>query len=385
MATKNVAQHAVKKEKKQSTPPDAGSPAFDAARKAFQAKKEVSLKQEASNDSAKIHSLLHSALQNARKGEGRDAFKEDIFSGYPTDMTRCNPFFPVNPNAGMSSRPDYLERYVIRSGKWGAVTFTGPRLTVYDEDVLVAILALLYDKNNSPLFNLVKDTETEEQTLTYKGPAAKILRGMGYARPSGSDYERLFKTLDRFTVSALRLEVSTGTAIQGASRAPRISTMASIISRSSIDEATKNVIITINPFFYKTFLEGTVTMLNAGTRIKLRSPIAKVLYRFVMSQKREIAYSGSFQPLAEALNMDMTQPAFKTRQNLRKAIATLIEKNILSPRSGFTSPEMIFLEKRRQRLDTDKFSRIDMEASGQTCEKPRKLRSTARNHGNSHS
>lgn len=61
--------------------------------------------------------------------------------GFPTDMTRCSPFFPMNPN-DLGQRL-YLENYLITSANWGEIRYTGPQLSTYEEDVLLALLAIL--------------------------------------------------------------------------------------------------------------------------------------------------------------------------------------------------------------------------------------------------
>lgn len=265
---------------------------------------------------------------------------ENAWCGYPTDMTRCSPFFPVNSRENTSR--DYLENFVISSTNWGTITYTGPKLSTYEEDVLIALLAML-DSSSQTRYLSEQDGRT---TYTYKGAVLPLLKLLGYKRPGSKDYDRLIQALRRMTVAAVEFSISTGKSVSGQKRDPRVNQMAAILSSVLWEDTEKNqLIVTINPFFYENYIRGSVTMLNISTRIKIRGSIAKAMYRFVQSHKKDLVFTGHFSLLSEALNMDDSQPLWKTRQLLKTAIRELILRKILTEQSGFLSQDVVKLER----------------------------------------
>lgn len=264
--------------------------------------------------------------------------------GYPTDMTRCSPFFPMSPKE-IGNR-EYLENFLITSAGWGDILYTGPKLSTYDEDVLMVVLAVM---NESSKHRIVVE-ENGSKTYCYKGPALPLLKLLGYDRPSKKDYVRFISSLERLTVSAVKISISTGKSRTGKLRSPRITQMSSILSSVFWDEENKELTVTVNPFFYETYFAGTVTLIDVARRGKLKGVIAKALYRFVQSHRRDLVFEGHFLTLADALNMDRDQPLKITRMRLKEAIYELIRHCILSKKSKFVSQDIIKLEREKSSL-----------------------------------
>lgn len=281
--------------------------------------------------------------------------------GFPTDMTRCSPFFPMNPNELGERR--YLEGYLITSANWGEIHYTGPQLSTYEEDILMALLAIL--DNNTPyktfdygvyenyLFGPGDPQEILDKarkTFSYHGPALPLLKILGYTRPNKKDYQRLIKSLERMMSSVLRISISTGKTKSGKRRPPRKIQITNMLSAVLWDENKKELFVAANPFFYETYMAGRVTLLDVAKRMGLKGVIAKALYRFVQSQRQNPVFTGHFLTLADALNMDREQPAKKTRQLLKTAINELIRQGILMKKSGFVDTDIIKLERAPEAL-----------------------------------
>lgn len=346
---------------------DSSLPSWEKARDAF------TKKNQNKEESPRLESIVNTALKqtkphNEAKSQEVEKFSclpngVTYYSGYPTDMTRCNPFFPVNPNSVGASTSQYLQEFMIHSGAWGTLTFSGPKLTVYDEDVLIAILALLYEKENHPLLQVIKDKKSGTEALTYTGSALKILKRMGRTNPGQNDYKRLQSTLVRLQSATLKFNISLGKSQTGEKRSKSYITNI-LVGVTEYEETERNLLnFTISPFFYNAFLKGAVTMLNATTRLKLRSPTARVLYRFVMSQKNDVAYKGSFKLLSQALNIEQEQPDWSIRRLLKEAIATLIKNNILSKSSKFIDKNIIILVKAPSAEKTSSKRRLSIDFS----------------------
>lgn len=259
--------------------------------------------------------------------------------GYPTDLTRVSPFFPMNPKE-LGNR-EFLRDIIITSANWGEITYTGPKLSTYEEDALMAILAILngVSQNRQP-------TEVEgKKTYTYRGAILPILRLLGYTKPNKKDYNRLIQGLKLLTVAGVELTVAGGKTKAGKKRDPKKRYMTSMLAAVFWNEEKKELSVTVNPFFYEAYYAGTITMIDVLKRVELKGSIAKALYRFVQSHRKNPVFTGHFLTLADALNMDRNQPLKKTRQLLKTAISELIRHTVLTKKSRFIEQDIILLER----------------------------------------
>lgn len=265
--------------------------------------------------------------------------------GFPTDMTRCSPFFPMNVKE--LGHREFLRDFLITSANWGEIRYTGPQLSTYEEDALMALLVVLDDVSQ------YKQTSEVEgrKTYIYKGPALPLLRILyGKRTPSKKDYIRLIDTLKLMTVAGVELSIATGKTKSGKRRAPRITQMSAMLAGVHWDDKKKELIATVNPFFYETYMSGRVTLIDVAKRMSLKGSIAKALYRFVQSQRQNPVFVGHFLTLADALNMDREQPAWKVRQLLKTAINELIRQSVLMKKSGFVDTDIIRLSRAAEAL-----------------------------------
>lgn len=298
--------------------------------------------------------------------------------GFPTDMTRCSPFFPL-PSYELGHR-EFLQDFLITSANWGEIKYTGPKLSTYEEDALLVLLAVLdgqsqYKKemcvveyavakerlpltlvvpiehHNDP--HLLNDTRI---SLTYKGPVLPLLRILGYKNPGKEAYKRFISSLKLLTVAGVELSISSGKTKTGKRRDPRITHMSAMLSGVYWDDKEKILTATINPFFYETYMSGRVTLMNVVKRVQLKGVIAKALYRFVQSHRNDTVFVGHFLTLSGALNMDREQPMKKTRQLLKKAINELIRHGVLTKKSRFVEQDIVRLERSFEALPEQKKS-----------------------------
>lgn len=287
--------------------------------------------------------------------------------GFPTDMTRCSPFFPMNPKELGERR--FLRNYLITSANWGEIKYTGPQLSTYEEDIILVLLAILdvkskYRERCEVIESITQNGETKifvesegsvpsdmrdivnpKLSLTYRGPALPLLRLLGYQKPGKDAYKRLIAALELMTVAGVKLAISTGQTKSGKQRAPRITQMSAMLAGVLWDDKKKILTATINPFFYETYLAGRVTLMDVAKRMQLKGAITKALYRFIQSQRQNPVFAGHFLTLADALNMDREQPAKKTRQLLKTAINGLIRHGVLIKKSGFVAQDIIKLNR----------------------------------------
>jgi hypothetical protein len=267
--------------------------------------------------------------------------------GFPTDLTRCSPFFPMRHNE-LGERK-FLRDFLITAAGWGEIRYTGPQLTTYEEDALMVVLAILDVANHR------ETTETEgRKTYTYRGPALPLLRMLGYERPNVKDRKRLVGALELLTVAGVKLFVAAGKTKKGKQRAPRQTYMSAMLAGAAWNEEKKELSVTVNPFFYEAFFAGTVTFIDVSKRIAIKGVVAKALYRFVQSHRKNIVFEGHFLTLADTLNIDREQPAFELRRLIKRSIAELIRQNVLTKKSKFVSQDIVLLERSLEALPEPK-------------------------------
>lgn len=259
-----------------------GSPVAGAWLASWRGKRSVT--DEAREQAEEIRQEVAAAIEAA----GPEQISLVQWCGFPTDMTRCSPFFPMNPN-GLGERR-FLRNYIITSANWGEIRYTGPQLSTYEEDALLALLAVLDGQSKhrkssfvcelpekfnrdtgcfddvTVVFDNPEDAPIEtRKTYTYKGPALPLLRILyGKRTPSKKDYVRFMDALELMTVAGVKLSISAGKTKSGKRRASRITQMSAMLAGVRWDDKKKELTATINPFFYETYLAGRVTLMDVA-------------------------------------------------------------------------------------------------------------------------
>lgn len=299
--------------------------------------------EEAKEQAQKIQNEVATAIKSAPPEQVSLA----QWCGFPTDMTRCSPFFPMNVKE--LGHREFLQDFLITSANWGEIHYTGPKLSTYDEDTLMCLLAIL-DKASQ--YRKLSEVEGEK-TYTYNGPTLPLLRLLGYNRPGKKEYKRIIVSLKMLMSAVIELSISAGKTKSGKKRQPRYIQLSNMLSNVQWNDETKELTATVNPFFYETYIAGRVTLIDIVKRLNLKGVISKALYRFIQSQRDGI-FTGHFLTLADALNMDREQPSKKKRQLLKAAIAELIRKGVLLKKSRFLDSDIVRLERASDALPTQK-------------------------------
>lgn len=277
--------------------------------------------------------------EDVAKAGGAEQTTLASWCGYPTDLTRCSPFFPLNVK-DLGHR-EFMRDYLITSAGWGEIKYTGPKLSTYEEDALMALLAVIDGASHS---RTASESEGRK-TYTYKGPALPLLRLLGYAKPGKDAYKRLVNALKLLTVAGVELSIAAGKTKKGNRRPPRITSMSAMLANVHWDDEKKELTVTVNPFFYETYYAGAITLVDVVKRVSLKGVIAKALYRFVQSHRQNPVFAGHYLTLADALNMDREQPAIAVRRRLKTAISELVRTGILSKKSRFVEQDIVRLER----------------------------------------
>jgi len=242
------------------------------------------------------------------------------FAPVPSDLCRVSPFFPMNPRQ-MGQR-EYIRGMVIASNAWGEVTYTGPKLSTFEEDVLLAVLALL---------KAVEPEEVEgKHVWTYSGPLRPILTVMGHKTTGKRNYERVKSALELLTGAVVKLQTKRGRWA-----------ISSILSGADGDDKAATVAVAVNPYFAEMYAAGAVNLLDLAKRAELSRPVSKALHRFATSHRGD--WRGHFLTLAAAINLDLDNPQKELRRQIKQAMAELRKVGVLSARSKFSGDDVVTL------------------------------------------
>jgi len=242
------------------------------------------------------------------------------FAPMPTDLCRVSPFFPMGKNE-MASR-QLIRGMAIAKSAWGDVTYSGPKLSTFEEDLLLAVLALLK--------TVPQEDNDGRPSWTYRGPLRPILTALGYKTTGKRNYERVKAGLELLAMAVVKLQTKRGKW-----------SITNMVAGADGDDKEATVAITVNPYFATMYAAGSVNMLDLAKRAELSRPVSKALHRFATSHRGE--WRGHFLTLAAAINLDMEQPQKQIRRQIMLAMAELRKASVLSPRSKF-SGDVVLLD-----------------------------------------
>ena len=257
--------------------------------------------------------MVSSSVKPAKRHIAKHASKpeQQFFSFMPTQMTRTSPFFPMSKRQ-MKDRP--IERGLTWETPWGRLTVSGERLSVYDETVLLSLLAIMV-KHQSDTF------ETTQHQLCQ----------ISNVKPATNTYNAIWGSIDRLAGTKIRLEIWEG---KGKSRKAIRKMTGSIISFADWSDKSGKLKIALNPYFTQMYAEGFLTNLKLEFRAKLKGDTTKALYRFFQGQEPFYKH-GKFEihllKLCRAINLKTDNVELRRlREQIRKGLRELRKHGYLS-------------------------------------------------------
>ncbi|QTA78803.1 Putative initiator replication protein [Desulfonema limicola] len=261
-----------------------------------------------------------------KKPKAKPASARRVWCCFPTAMCRTSVIHPINRNT-FKNRP-YYEDIPLVSNSWGTLTYTGPLLSTYDEDVLFAILSLV----ENDVLNREVITMDGKATYKYTGFISQIIRTCG--KTDGKDiYTGTMKSLKRLMGAIVdKMEVY-GNSAKGKRRIKE-HLIANLLMKVGYVENTGKISFIFNPFFYDAFMSKHVTYIDISFRSGLNSLVAKSLYRFCQSHTQP-KWCGDWTILIDALNISRIKRNGEKRKLsqikrlVENAVNELIEKSYL--------------------------------------------------------
>lgn len=216
----------------------------------------------------------------------------------PTKIARTSPFFPMSKKE-MAQRPTY-NQFVIEN-RWGRITISGPRLSIYDESVLLALL-LLAKRHKSHRFQTTYSVLCEEMKVSRGANTYKAI-GMSLKRLAGAvvDTELYESEQDKKVIESI-----TGV----------------MVTHVRQQEKTSKVEVEISSYFLSLYGANLTTSLDLELRAKLKGDNAKALYRFLQTHQPSKIPFGLL-TLCHGININTELPLPEIRRQIRGAMNEL--------------------------------------------------------------
>ncbi len=157
-------------------------------------------------------------------------------------------------------RTEFLDQTLLAS--WGdtQLTFTGARLTQFDETLWLQLIHLHRGQSVGP-------------GLKIHVSARALMKDLGIKTAGGSGFKRLIKSLNRLMGAVVTLQRGSQTVM-----------LANPVRRAAIDEATERFAVELNPD-WMLLLKENATYLDWEVRKALPTGIATWMHRYILSHR----------------------------------------------------------------------------------------------------
>ncbi len=217
----------------------------------------------------------------------------------PTTMARTSPFFVMGKQE-MKDRPVYQD--LIIENAWGRITISGPKLSIYDESVLLALLVLT----------------RKNKTDDFKTNFSELCELMGNARGKNT-YAAIAAALKRLTKATIDTELYK---LDSAKKEVSRSIIGHIVDEADLESDGGKIRVRLNPSFLTIYAANLTTSLDVAERAKIKGDTAKAAYRFIKTHNPGTVPFGLL-TLCHGLNLSVEQPLAEIRKQIKAALAEL--------------------------------------------------------------
>lgn len=217
----------------------------------------------------------------------------------PSSMARTSPFFVMSKQE-MKDRPVYQD--LVIENAWGRITISGPKLSIYDESVLLALLVLA----------------RKHKVDDFKTTFSELCELMGITRGNNT-YAAISAALKRLTKATIDTELYK---IDSTKKEVSRSIIGHIVDEADMESEGGKIRIRLNPSFLTIYAANLTTSLDVTERSKLKGDTAKAAYRFIKTHNPGAVPFGLL-TLCHGLNLSVEQPLSEIRKQVKSALAEL--------------------------------------------------------------
>lgn len=237
----------------------------------------------------------------------------------PIVMTRVSPFIIIS-RRDMNKR--IFKHRLILKNSWGRVMIEGEPLTIFDEDILLILLALMKQKDDLHFQTTLYEICKMKGTVVRKDTAGAIWRSLTKIGKTSVDVE--------------------GNEIIGGKK-HKIRGFFHFINGAVLREVTGKINIEMSSYFYEMLAKRLMTYIDLKERLKLRGDVTKALHRFLEGQsdfQKYGVYQLGILKLCNVLNME-DKLLKEQRRQIKNAVAELVDKEYLKKMSGINENDTV--------------------------------------------
>ena len=236
----------------------------------------------------------------------------------PTAMARTSPFFVMGV-AEKKERPVFQD--LVIENAWGRITVSGPKLSIHDETILLALLVLA----------------KKHKADRFKTSCAEICSITGINRGK-NQYTAIIAAVKRL----VQATVDTQLFKAGSPKKEIVrSVIGHFLDEADTESESGKISVRINSLFLTIYAANLTTSIDVTERSMLRSDTGKALYRFIRTHAPGPVPFGLL-TICHGIGLDTDQPLTEIRRQIKAAIAELKRHGFL--KGGFVDKsDRVFL------------------------------------------
>jgi len=252
-------------------------------------------------DSEKLAKNASAGIDNRAQLGLFDAFDLSTSNEYPTLFTR-SPLFLAVPRSKQKALLDADNAYVFKC-PWGEGRRAGPCLTVFDEEVLCALLKLRTKKLAGPPQNLpvpVEGKYSSQPRVEVHSTCCtvtQIINEMGLS-DGGVNYENVLASVKRLGLVTVEIHTKSDHRYFGA---VEVGGAFKIVDVEWAAFQEDGIVRAQFPPHVARWLEESYTYLDQNVRRKLRGDYVKLIHKFLSGQKSKRGFQWRIDEVATAI------------------------------------------------------------------------------------
>lgn len=256
--------------------------------------------------------------------------EEIVYSFLPHEMCKVPIFYPLSDKELSEDRRVFKK--VTAISKWGEATIRGFKLSIFEEDVLLALIKLAKGNLNPTDKELILET-----TLV---KVAKFIYGKnGHGRENYISIDKAIKNLGlvQFSISIF------GNSKNGFSKTVEHEiTISALIYDAYVNLKTGLCVVKFNPGFFTLLSNSSLTYINFTLRRKLKKAGSKALLRFISTHKGLVRIN--ILTALKAINFNTNQPMFRLRCYVKECFAELKKAGVLGSKAKIYPDDTLYFD-----------------------------------------
>ena len=220
-------------------------------------------------------------------------------------------FFSQCQSKNLKTYDRRLLHTMTTESSWGSAEIRGIKLSIYEEDVLLALIRLAKNGFSATNKELILES-------TISKVAFFIYGKNGYTK---SIYTSILSALKNLGLIGFTLSMYSATKNGFRKDVSRVVSMSAIIPHFTYTKGTGQLVVKFNPEFFSFLSESSLTNINFTLRRRLKKAGSKAMLRFISTHKKLVRINSL--TILKAINFNINQPMFRLRCYMKECFNEL--------------------------------------------------------------